>query len=249
MRIHCVVFDLGGTLTAQLPAMPPELPWRRYAEALPASSEPDTVTRRLVEAELAVHQDCRIGQRSHTIHDILRMAEVPYAEPAIEAYRSAWDPYTVASPHAAAVLRTLRDAGLRIGLLSNTIWPRSWHIELLARDGLLELFDAAVFSTDLDVVKPHPAAFSHVLALLGAPSPATGVFVGDRLHEDISGAQSIGMRTVLITTESVAPAHILPSTAVPDHRISDIHELLSLLGHGLRRVPQAKSMFEAAGGN
>ena len=53
----------------------------------------------------------------------------------------------------------LRERGIRIGVLSNTIWSRDYHRELFARDGVLDLIDGDVYSSEIHVVKPHADAF------------------------------------------------------------------------------------------
>ena len=98
---------------------------------------------------------------------------------ALEAHLDAWTPHTITDPEAAPLLPALRERGIRIGLLSNTHWPRRWHEHWLERDGVLGLIDVRVYTSDLQHMKPHPEAFRAVLAELGASadrwcSSATG---------------------------------------------------------------------------
>jgi putative hydrolase of the HAD superfamily len=233
---EAVVFDLAGTLTVRLPPLSPREPWRRYTAALTADgTEITELTDRLVVAEYAVFRKCRQGRASYTFDAVLEMARVPYDPAAVTAYRKVWEPYTFAAPGAADLLRALRGAGIRTGLLSNTIWPGTWHRELLVRDGLLALLDAVVFSSEIDVTKPHPRSFRRVLRDLGDPRPGDCVFVGDRMYEDIEGAHGIGMRTVLVGARPVLPAggdntHGFPPShgpAVPDAVVADLGDLLA----------------------
>ena len=55
-----------------------------------------------------------------------------------------------------AVLGCLRDKGLRLGLLSNTHWPRQFHERFLERDGLADLLDARFYTSEMEYVKPTP---------------------------------------------------------------------------------------------
>jgi putative hydrolase of the HAD superfamily len=55
--------------------------------------------------------------------------------------------------------------------------------------------------------------------------PASCVFVGDRPYDDIFGAKSLGMRTVLIPNAAV-PAY---EAAVPDAVITRLADLLPYL--------------------
>ena len=107
------------------------------------------------------------------------------------------------------VLTALRARGLRTGLLSNTHWPRALHERWLADAGLLALLDARVYTSDLGHVKPHPEAFRALLREVGV-EPAAAVFVGDRLRDDVSGAQALGMRTVHLTGRPVEGWDVVP---------------------------------------
>ena len=144
-------------------------------------------------------------------------------EAALTAHLEAWTPHTVADPAAVPLLTTLRERGIRTGLLSNTHWPREWHEQWLMRDGLLDLLDARVYTSDLDHVKPHPQAFRTLLARVDV-APGEAVFVGDRLHDDIGGAAALGMRTVWIRNDAVPRADV-----TPDAVIDELSELVAVV--------------------
>lgn len=69
-----------------------------------------------------------------------------------------------------------------------------------------------MLSCDVGVLKPEPAIFQMALEQLGVPS-ADSLFVDDR-SENLDGAHSIGMRTVLIARNS-APADTAPAANHP----------------------------------
>lgn len=232
MTTRAVVFDLAGTLTVPMPPMDPVEPWRRYAAAA-APDDPAALLERLVAGEHSAFLACRDGGLSFTFGRILDEAGVRPMPDAVAAYRGCWEPYTRCVPDAVAVLTALRERGLAIGLLSNTLWPVSWHHEFLARDGVLDLFDAMVFSCELPVAKPHPDAFRAVLDRLGAPAPADCLFVGDRMFEDISGAQRVGMRTVALPDLTVADEHRVLVDVEPTYRINRLAELPDVVARWL----------------
>jgi putative hydrolase of the HAD superfamily len=101
-------------------------------------------------------------------------------------------------PDVLEVLRSLRDRGYRLGLVSNV----SLRPDLMRRDldrlGIGELLHGSVFSSEIGVRKPDPRIFNEALTRIGA-EPAQTVFVGDRLYDDIGGAQAAGMRAVQTT--------------------------------------------------
>ena len=118
------------------------------------------------------------------------------------------------------VLRQLADAGLRIGLISNThrcLASFQSHFELLG------LISATVSSSAHGLMKPHPSIFRAALALLDV-APEEAVMVGDSVRQDIEGALAVGMRAVLLNRGDAAAPE-----AIADHRVPVIHSLHELL--------------------
>ena len=66
------------------------------------------------------------------------------------------------------------------------------------RDGVLDLVDADVYSSETPWVKPHPEIFRDGLRGGLGVEPARCVYVGDRGFEDVHGPQSVGMRAILV---------------------------------------------------
>lgn len=92
------------------------------------------------------------------------------------------------------VLRTLVDAGISIGLISNTqrcLTSFQEHFEL---QGLIA---AAVSSFEHGRMKPHPSIFEAALQRVGAEA-SDAVMVGDSLRQDVEGALRAGMQAVLV---------------------------------------------------
>ena len=109
-------------------------------------------------------------------------------------------------------------------MLSNTHWPRPFHERFLERDGLVDLIDARLYTSEMPFQKPHPSAFLAAADAL-CVEPQQAVFVGDRPWDDISGARSTGMRTVL------RPNPVAPDIdgIEPDARIARLPELVDLV--------------------
>ena len=121
-------------------------------------------------------------------------------------------------------LTALHDAGLKLGVISNTIQPGRFMDASLRRQGLFDFFSARLYSSEVGVPKPHPEIFRRALAELDVP-PERAVHVGDRLEADISGAQRVGMRAVLI---EVPQRPEQSDHVAPDARICELPELLAL---------------------
>ena len=233
MTVTAVVFDWGGTLTPYHQVDLLDL-WKAAAKVL-APARADEVALALMQAERAWWRRTAEagGHKSGTTHDVLEAAfeatgldvETALLGNALDAHLEAWTPHTLTDPEAEPLLYALRERGIRTGVLSNTHWPREWHERWLERDGVLDLIDARVYTSDLAHTKPHPEAFKAVLGELGVDDPATAVMVGDRPFDDIAGGRSVGMRTVLLGGPS-AGGHVPRHDVEPDAVIERLGELL-----------------------
>jgi putative hydrolase of the HAD superfamily len=94
------------------------------------------------------------------------------------------------------VLEFFKDKNIPLGIVSNTVFPKKYHLDELERFGILSYFDFELFSSDFGLRKPHPKIFEYALHKLGE-NPENVVFIGDRLKEDVGGAKEIGMKGVL----------------------------------------------------
>lgn len=92
-----------------------------------------------------------------------------------------------------ACLASLRDRGLRLGLISE--YPIAGKLGGL---GLGDFpFQSLVSCEGVGALKPHPAAFLRAAQELGL-APARILHVGDREDSDIQGARASGMRCALL---------------------------------------------------
>jgi HAD superfamily hydrolase (TIGR01662 family) len=105
------------------------------------------------------------------------------------------------------VLAQLREAGLAIGLVSNT----SRDLTSFVRHFCLNV-DAWISSGVHGKVKPSPTIFRAALELLGV-EPEAAVMVGDSPLDDVEGARALGMQAFLIDREGRFPerADTLPT--------------------------------------
>jgi putative hydrolase of the HAD superfamily len=143
----------------------------------------------------------------------------------LEAEHEAWDPARILAAHTHPLLESLRERGLRLGLVSNAFDP-GWLLHRdLERMGLEQRLDFSVFSSEVGTRKPHRAIFDRALAALGA-EPERSLFVGDRLYEDVRGAGELGMTTVQALWFR-ADEH--PDGAEPDHRAFTQLDVLNIV--------------------
>ena len=232
--IEAVVFDWGGTLSTFVEAELVDA-WRLAARHLAPDRE-DEVTAKLVEVEGAFWATTATDMRSGTLADLLSSATAQLGLDVAEAlleeaavhHLEAWTPHVRHDPDAASTIGELRERGLRIGLLSNTHWPRPFHERFLERDGLAALIDARLYTSEMEFQKPHPSAFRTALDALGVDDPSRAVFVGDRPYDDIHGAKGAGLLAVLRPNESVPPYDVEPDAVL--ERLPDLPGILERLG-------------------
>lgn len=99
-------------------------------------------------------------------------------------------------PDALATLAQLRALGLQTALISNCIpevpllWPTTPYAEA---------FDEPLFSCAEGLTKPDPAIYLRACERLRV-DPRDCVYIGDGAQGELTGAQRVGMRVILVTT-------------------------------------------------
>jgi len=168
MAVQAVIFDWGGTLTPWHTVDLGGL-WQTVCAEHYAGARAAQVAAAVHAAELELWQLANTEQRSSTLSHVFERAGVTPDEALLVSYSRAWEPHTYTDPDAPALLGYLRERGIKVGVLSNTFWPRDWHEEIFRRDGVLGLIDGAVYTSEIDWVKPHQEAFRAVMAAIGEP--------------------------------------------------------------------------------
>lgn len=224
MAVEAVIFDWGGTLTPWHTIDPAKL-WTWVCEPHFPPAKAAEYAAALLAAEDELWRLARTEHRSATMSALFELAGVTATEAFLTSYLGAWEPHTFTDPAVPDLLGYLRGRGISIGVLSNTMWPRTWHEDVFRRDGVLELIDGAVYTSEINWTKPHPEAFRAAMTAIGARDPARCVFVGDRPYDDVHGAKSAGMRAVLVPNSDVPPY----AAAEPDAIISGLADLRPLI--------------------
>ncbi len=240
-----VVFDLGGTLIEYAGefAVWPDLETPGF---LAAYNHLDQNGWHLPEFEqfkqagfdmLPVRwQRAARGQQNLTVTDLLADAlqfngvtRIPrsYLEEAARFYEAAICAQAEPIPHAQEIVAEVKAAGFKLGLVSNTMFSGAAHMADMERFGLLDYFDALVFSADVNKWKPTAAPFLHVLDALGVTG-GTAVYIGDDPGSDVLGGQRAGMRTIHYQSSQRFPE---PEGSQPDAQIKSLRELMPILSH------------------
>jgi len=231
VTVDAVLFDWGGTLTPWH-TVDLRAGWLAVSAALDAGLAPgraEEVAEALHAAEEEVWRRSREEHRSATVEEVFALAGVSPSEAALAAHLAHWEPHTYTDPDVPELLSGLRSRGIRVGVLSNTLWSRAEHERIFARDGVLHLLDGAVYTSEIPWTKPHPEAFAAAARAVGVSDPRRCVFVGDRLFDDVHGAQRAGMRAVLVPHSAIPTAQRGHTEGRPDAVVQRLSEVLGVV--------------------
>lgn len=214
--VRAVLFDAGGTLVH------PD--WERLTRLASASAGREFVAaelnRKFKEMMCAVDASMQRGEpvpgdshkRNWVFRRVYRALDIDEEAceklseqiDATHAERHLWSAPDTDAP---AVLATLREAGLRIAVISNTEDGRLE--ELLDLVELKSHFDFFIDSYIVNKRKPDAAIFQLALARLEI-DPAQAVYIGDSYGHDALPALRLGMRAVLLDPLGLYPESVCP---------------------------------------
>ncbi len=219
MTPRAVLFDAGGTLVTM------------DAAAVGDVVEPHTAKRPDQESLRAAHYTAmhELAGEPERWHGTapswwhwwlgrnLELAGIAPTVEAVAALVAARGLWRQPLPGSRAGVAAVRDAGYRVGVVSNA----DGRVEAdLAAAGFGGLFDVIVDSTLVGVSKPDPAIFSFALDALGVAAEETW-YVGDAIQFDVAGARAAGLGEVVI----VDPYHL----ARHRPKVASLTELPALL--------------------
>ncbi|WP_088288594.1 HAD family hydrolase [Kineosporia sp. A_224] len=235
--LRAVIFDWGGTLTPWH-TVDIASQWRSFAEHF----GDDGLADRILAAEKRAWLRQRDEGGSARMAEILAEAGVRSDHPghsaAHTAYEEFWEPHTFTDPDVPPLFHGLKERGIKVGVLSNTIWTREYHDGVFARDGVLDLIDGSVYSSEIEHAKPHREAFAAAMAAVGESDPGACVYVGDRPYEDVHGAQRAGLRAILVPHSDIPADQQVPVDVEPDAVVQRLVEILDVVDGWVARVPQ-----------
>jgi putative hydrolase of the HAD superfamily len=242
-KLNTVVFDLGGTLIEYAGefAVWPDLETPGFMAAYQHLNQNGWHLPKFEQFKQAGFdmlpvrwQRAARGKQNLTVADLLADAlqfngvtRIPRSqlEKAARLYEAAICAQAKPIPNAKEIVAEVKAAGFKLGLVSNTMFTGAAHKADMERFGLLDYFDAMVFSADVNKWKPTAAPFLHVLAELGV-SGETAVYIGDDPTSDVLGGKRAGMRTIHFQSSQrfsqLEGVH-------PDAQIKNLRELLPIL--------------------
>lgn len=136
---------------------------------------------------------------------------------ATQIYRKAYQAHWAVIEGGPELLKTLREYGLKIGVLTNYV--REVQVEKLAHCGLTPLVDVMLCVDEIPAAKPDPRSYQAICDKLKM-TPAEAIMIGDNWENDVQGALSFGMRAIWLNRHS---------QTVPDPKIPAVTELKDVL--------------------
>jgi HAD superfamily hydrolase (TIGR01549 family) len=140
----------------------------------------------------------------------------------LDEEQQCWDRAVRLDPDALPVLSWLGAHGIKRGVCSNAPFPPAMMRRQVDTNGVGEMVDAVVFSSEVGRRKPAPEVYRAALDAIGVDA-RHALFVGDRVREDYEGPRAMGMRAVIFT----AHAEEQPPDGVPT--IASLSEVPRLL--------------------
>ncbi len=152
-------------------------------------------------------------------------------------------------PDAVETLRTLVSRGYTLAVISNTTSSTETP-QILAENGIADLFKVVILSTLFGLRKPHPSLFLEASRAMGIP-PERCAYVGDNLARDLIGARQAGYASVSIINvngyfqDEYDPDDETDKETIteiqPDHRIGRLSELLNIYPQRTQVINQVLS--------
>lgn len=140
----------------------------------------------------------------------------------LDAEQQCWDRAVRVDRDAVPVLSWLKEQGIKRAVCSNAPFPPEMMHRQVESNGIAQLMDVVLFSSQFGRRKPAPEIYRAALEAVGVAAERA-LFVGDRVREDYEGPRAIGMRAILCT----AHASEIPPPGIPT--IASLAELPTLL--------------------
>lgn len=131
-----------------------------------------------------------------------------------------------AYPGVVQMVRAIRQAGLRTGLVTSKNKPGAERGLRLV--GLADAMDLIIGADDVKNPKPHPEPIEEALRRMGR-SAHEAMYVGDSVH-DMESGRAAGVRTAAVLWGPFDRAYL--ERTAPDHWLERPGDLLDVLGIG-----------------
>ena len=233
-RIELVLFDLDDTLhddtfafTSAAEEVAREVAAEHGIDALALKAayitEAQGFWHRLSADDLKVKLSRIRASMWQSALESVGVGDPALAQQSADRYNAYRTKYYTLFPGALDLLRSLKERGMKLGLVTNGL--SETHREKIALLRVSEFFDAIFLADEVGMIKPDPLLFAHACRTLGG-APAHAAMVGDRYDRDIRGALEAGLFTVWL---NVRAEELPPGATPPDATVSSIADVGRIL--------------------
>ncbi len=210
-KIQAVLFDIGETLLnfGKVDAVALFKEGGKLAHSFlqnlgqPVGTLPDFLSKHLWRVRIFSIRSHITGKDFDSLAVLKKMEQkrgVKLSEKQWEEFGWCWyEPLSKTAsvePDIKQTLGKLKQAGIKLGILSNTFINAVTLERHLAQFGILEFFSVRLYSYQFEFRKPDGRIFVEAAKKMNC-APENVLFVGDRLDLDIAGATAANMRAVL----------------------------------------------------
>lgn len=182
-----IIFDFGNTLAASASLATALTDVLQHPQAMSIGQQIEQEILALYRPDQQQQPDwCALWQRC------FEQAGVDFNESLGREHLRAFCQASPTFDGVESLLQTLKQRGIKLGLLSNATGPADVFQQDFERRGLAPYFDAITWSCAIGYRKPYGLAFEAALQQLGS-SAAETLMVGDSEIADVGGAHAIGM--------------------------------------------------------
>lgn len=218
---EAVLFDAGGTLIH----MSPEKTGDILEPVLGVRPDPARMVGAHYVAMDAVSNRTDVATAADEVvwpfwaGTFLGAVGLPVTDEAVSALSAARGIWTHPIPGAAAALRSLRGAGIRVAVVSNADGTVRRCLEAAGFDGAYEF---VVDSLEEGTSKPDPEIFLRALDRMEV-APERAWYVGDSMYYDVGGGTAAGLATTVLVD---------PLRLAPDYEpwVGSVAEVPALVG-------------------
>ena len=217
MSLRAVIFDVGNTLLCEhenwqeierkgvtrlvetLRSLGVELEENSFADIILNIRQTNFDRARKSEKEITAYESLQEALKAADVKEVT--TEILHR--GVEAYYHPLEEISTITPGAAEILRRLSYEGYKLGITSNASYSLSVR-RMLEQHGVLHWFQAVLISADVEVRKPDAKIFRMTLEALDV-EPEDAIYIGDLPEIDVAGAQSVGIRSILLNKNGQDP--------------------------------------------
>lgn len=233
-EVEAVLFDYGRTLvTFEYPAAELRVVVERFRPAIQAATGRLAPSAQEIMNKVLMPLEALVENPSDDEVEYLNVfaaawkgagLDLPQAllYEMLDAEQLVWDASAHVDPDALRMLSWLGLHGCKRAVCSNAPFPPEMMLRQVRTNGVGELVDAVVFSSQVGRRKPAPEMYRAALEAVGV-SPERALFVGDRVREDYEGPRAVGMHAVICTAHA---AHRPPDGTPTIGSLSELPAIL-----------------------